>query len=94
MPVKKEPVDKAIAVPHGDAPLRASKLPAFLRFPLLVLLSLTLSSLLYSLLAEYTKGDLAIVSRSLGKRWEVGALVGWRTYVSCIKTGELPQELS
>jgi hypothetical protein len=82
MPSRKEKLaDKAIAVQRGDAPLRASKLPAFLRFPLLVLLSLTLSSLLYSFVAEYTEGDLASVSRTL-QRWEdVGALVGWRTYV-------------
>jgi len=45
-----------------------------------VILSLTLSSLLYSFVAEYTEGDLASVSRSLGAWWEVGALVGWRTF--------------
>ena len=83
MPLRKvKSADKAIAIRHGDAPIRASKLPAVLRFPLLVLLSLTLSSLLYSFVAEYTEGDLASVSRVLDQWWEVGALVGWRTYVS------------
>jgi len=73
--------DKVIAVvQHGDPQIRASKLPAFLRFPLLVLLSLTISSLLYSFVAGYTEGDLASVSRSLDQWYEVGALVGWRTF--------------
>jgi len=60
--------------------MEPSKLPAPLRFPLLVLLSLTLSSLLYSFTAQYTAGDLASVSRSLSKWWEVAALVGWRIF--------------
>jgi hypothetical protein len=82
MPSRKAVSDKALAVVrHGEAPIRASKLPTFLRFPLLVLLSLTLSSLLYSFVAEYMEGDLASVSRRLDMWWEVGALVGWRTYV-------------
>lgn len=66
-------------VSRQSASLRASKLPAPLRFPLLVILSLSLSSLLYSFAAEYTAGELASVSRSLNEWWEVGALVGWKT---------------
>ena len=73
--------NRAIAVQYGDAPIQTSKLPAFLRFPLLVLLSLTISTLLYSFVAEYTEGDLASVSRSLDQWHEVGALVGWRMFV-------------
>lgn len=73
--------DKATAViRQGEAPLRATKLPSPLRFPLLVVLSLSLSSLLYSFAAGYTAGELASVSRSLNEWWEVGALVGWRTF--------------
>lgn len=72
--------DKAIAVAvQGDTLVRPSKIPSFLQFPLLVTLSLTLSSLLYSFAADYTSGDLARVSRTLNQWWEVGALVGWRT---------------
>jgi len=82
MPSRKEKVGNALVavVQQGDAPIRVSRLPAFVRFPLLVVLSLTLSSLLYSFAAEYTAGDLAGVSRSLNDWWEVGALVGWRTF--------------
>ena len=80
-PYKEKISNRAIAVQRGDAPIQASKLPAFLRFPLLVLLSLTISTLLYSFVAEYTEGDLARVSRSLDQWHEVGVLVGWRTFV-------------
>lgn len=66
-------------VQQGDAAVRPSKIPSLLRFPLLVVLSLTLSTMLYSFTADYTAADLARVSRSLDRWWEVGALVGWRT---------------
>jgi hypothetical protein len=49
-----------------------------LGFPLLVTLSLVLSSLLHSLAAEYTSGDLAAVSRRVDESWQLGVLVGWR----------------
>jgi hypothetical protein len=62
---------------RGDA--IGTKLPHPIRFPLIVILSLASSSLLYSFAAEYTAGDLASVSRSLNEWWEVGALLGWRT---------------
>jgi hypothetical protein len=72
--------DKGLAVVNqGDAPLRASKLPPPIQFPLVVILSLSSSALLYSFAAEYTAGELATISRSLIEWWEVGALVGWRT---------------
>jgi len=55
-----------------------SKIPAPLRFPLLVLISLTSSSLLYSLASEYTAGDLSSVSKSLNGWWEITGLLGWK----------------
>jgi hypothetical protein len=81
MPGRKEKfADQAVAVVHqGDTPLRASKLPRPIQFPLVVILSLSSSALLYSFTADYTAGELATISRSLNERWEVGALVGWRT---------------
>lgn len=73
-------VEKATMVGlREDALLHSSKLPQAIRFPLLVTLSMVLSSLLYSLAAEYIAEDLARVSRDLGEWLEVGALVGWRT---------------
>ncbi|KAI6710969.1 hypothetical protein PZA11_002273 [Diplocarpon coronariae] len=72
--------DKAIGtVVPGDVLIRPSKIPTFLHFPLLVVLSLTLSSLLYSFAAGFTSGDLAKVSRTLDHWEQVCALVGWRT---------------
>lgn len=72
--------DQALAVIRdGEAPVRASKLPSFVRFPLLVLLNLSLSTLLYSLAAPYIGLELARVSRRLDGRWEDAAvLAGWR----------------
>jgi hypothetical protein len=72
-------VDKAVAVvEQGDAPIPSSKIPPALRFPLVTLLSLVISSLLYSFTASFVANDLASVSRSLDQWWEVGALVGFR----------------
>jgi len=78
--LKDKIVDKASAfVYKGNASPRASKLPRPLQFPLVVILSLSSSALLYSFAAEYTAGELAVVSRSLNNWWEVGLLVAWRT---------------
>ncbi|KAI9740741.1 MAG: hypothetical protein M1818_004706 [Claussenomyces sp. TS43310] len=63
---------------HGG--ILVSQIPPALRFPLLVTLSLCSSSLLYSCTSKYTAGELASVSRSLNAWWEVGALVGWKTF--------------
>ena len=65
----------------SNAPLRVSRLPRSVQFPLVVILSLVSSALLYSFVAEYTAGELAAVSRNLEEWWEIGALLGWRTSV-------------
>lgn len=58
-----------------------SKIPEFLLFPTLVVLSLTISSALYSVASVFTVGDLSSVSRSLDDWWEVVGLIGWRIVV-------------
>jgi len=58
-----------------DGRVKASKLPELVRFPLLLLLSLTLSSLGYSVVAPWVGGELAGVSRRLEGWEEVGGLV-------------------
>lgn len=58
-----------------------SKAPEFLLFPTLVVLSLTISSALYSVASVFTAGDLSSVSRSLDDWWEVVGLIGWRIVV-------------
>ena len=56
--------------------LLASKIPNSLRFPLVVLLNLSLSAVLFSISSQYTAGDLSSVSRSVNQWWEVGGLLG------------------
>ncbi|KAI9833046.1 MAG: hypothetical protein M1819_003879 [Sarea resinae] len=78
MPPKKSQSRLAEATGSTPAPLPASKLPAPLRFPLLVVFSLTLSSLLYTFAADFTAGELASVSRKLDGWGEIFGLIGWR----------------
>lgn len=60
-------------------PSLISKIPTLLRFPLLVLSSLTLSSALYTFASHFTAGDLSSVSRSIDDWWQVAGLIGWKT---------------
>lgn len=76
---RKEMSNGEVAVPEQPPPVPTSQLPSPLRFPLLVTLSLSLSSLLYSFSSDYTAGDLATVSRSLNEWSEVVGLIAWRT---------------
>ena len=52
-----------------------SKIPPLLRFPLAVILNMSLSSLLYTISAEFTAGDLANVSRSVNDWPQIFGLV-------------------
>ncbi|KAL2074779.1 hypothetical protein VTL71DRAFT_8558 [Oculimacula yallundae] len=79
--LRAQSANKATAVlAQGDAVVRASTIPAVLRFPLVVTLSLVLSTLLYSVAAEYSSGDLARVSRTGEQEWYLIVLMGWRTF--------------
>lgn len=48
------------------------------RFSLVVLSSLVVSSVLFTLTSSVTVGDLGLVSKHLEEWWEVGGLVAWR----------------
>jgi len=61
---------------------RASKIPASVQFPLVVLLSFSLSSVGYSFLNESTRGELATITRAPESSFEVAILALWRMYVS------------
>ena len=61
----------------------ASKLPPSLRFPLVVLLNLSLSSLLYTLSAENLTGDLAQASRRHDTWQEISAIL----LAKCLELG-------
>ena len=69
------PVTPAIKKESVLAPLPTNDLPAFLRFPLCLLLNLSMSALFYSLAAEFQAGDLSSASKSLNEWWQVGGLV-------------------
>ena len=68
-----EPAEQQIV-----ASTRIPHLPEALRFPLLVILNITLSAVLYTVASPYTKGDLATVSGHRDQWWEIAALLGWK----------------
>ncbi|KAL9094460.1 MAG: hypothetical protein Q9165_003310 [Trypethelium subeluteriae] len=70
--------EDAVTVGNAPAPLPASKLPAPTRFPLLTVLSLALSTLLFSFVADSTGVELASISRSLNEPWQAGVVLGWK----------------
>lgn len=57
----------------------SSKIPETFRFPLVVIFSLALSSVLYSVQSNFTAGDLSSVSRSHDDWWTVIGLIAWKT---------------
>lgn len=62
---------------------RASRLPASLQFPLIVLLSFSFASLGYSFLNESTRGELSAITKPPESSFEVTILALWRMYVPC-----------
>ena len=59
-------------------PVRKSKIASGLRFPLVVILSFTFSSLLFSIVAEVSAGDLAAISKHTESWVEITGLLGWK----------------
>ncbi|KAJ5918469.1 hypothetical protein N7466_010461 [Penicillium verhagenii] len=62
----------APAVPH------LARIPSPARFSLVVLTSLIVSSVSFTLTSDLTVGDLGLVSKHLEEWWEVGGLVAWK----------------
>lgn len=79
--VERSPAAAAAAAATSTSGQRASKLPLPLQFPLVAILSFSISSLGYSFLNEYSKGELATIARSLQSSQEVAILASWRLYV-------------
>lgn len=71
------PVELQIAVPTRRKS-RWARIPSPVRFVLVVLMSLVLSSALFTATAEVTLGDLGVVSKHLEEWWEVGGLMAWK----------------
>lgn len=71
----------AVVAPQIPAVLvnqRKSSLPSLLRFPLVAILSFSISSLGYSFINEFTRGELATVMRTLDTTREVNIMTAWR----------------
>ncbi|KYG47386.1 hypothetical protein M433DRAFT_63243 [Acidomyces richmondensis BFW] len=64
-------------LPHAPA-IPVARLPAAVRFFLVCVLSLTFSTLCYSLASEYAGYELAAVSRTITDDRHVSALLGWK----------------
>ena len=78
MPPRKSLDGKSSAVVARPSPIPDSKLPSFIRFPLVVITSLSLSSLVYTLAGQYFASDLGKPSRSLTDPLEIAALLAFR----------------
>lgn len=79
-PPPSQPMDSA--PPLTPAPPRAfaatSRIPSAFRFPLLVVLSLGLSTLFRTWTSNYSGLALATASRSLQEPAQIGVLLGWK----------------
>jgi hypothetical protein len=62
-------------LPTPPAP---SRLPGWVRLPLLVASSLSISAFAYTALSEITGLELAAVSRNITQEWQVGAIFAWK----------------
>jgi hypothetical protein len=74
---KPEPVVVPREVPAAALAPR-SRLPNWLRFPLLVITSFSFSTVLLGLTSRFMRGELKAISRSLNEDWQVAAGLGWR----------------
>jgi hypothetical protein len=79
-PSRRSPPSSSVAATYNAVadPVRKSQIPAALRFPLVVILSFTLSSVLFSIVAEVTAGDLAAISKHTESWVEIMGLLGWK----------------
>lgn len=59
-------------------PPPASYVPSQLRFPVLAILSLTVSSALYAATSGFSSGELATVSRHRDEWWEIAGVLGFK----------------
>lgn len=57
---------------------RGSGLPSVLRFPIVAILSFSISSMGYSFINEFTKGELATIVRTLETPRELAIMTVWR----------------
>ena len=75
-----DPVMEGAEGPYIPAPkiMAASKMPAYIRFPLMCILSLSLSTLFYSFIADWAGFEFASVARDFTETWQVAVVVAWK----------------
>lgn len=77
--VKREEMADASAQAIPVHPLQEpSKIPNILRFPTLVITSMVVSSVLYSVASQYGTGDLATVMQRRDEWWQIAGLLAWK----------------
>jgi hypothetical protein len=65
-------------------PPRKSQIPVTLQFPLVVVLSFSLSTLLYSLIAEIGTGELASISKHSESWLDAAGLLAWKAVLLAV----------
>lgn len=74
---KMDSISDAPEAPMLSVP-NASRLPGWVKLPLVVVLSLGMSTLLYTMVADWAGLELASVSRDLSEEWQIAAVLGWK----------------
>ena len=71
-----------LAMDGTEAPIipmpHAFRLPSWVRFPLVTILSLSISAGAYTVVADWSGLEMASVSRDLHDEWQVAAVLGWK----------------
>ena len=70
--------------PVRSNPARKSLVPHVLQYPLVVVLSFSLSTLVYSLIAEIGTGELASISKRLESWLDAAGLLAWRAVLLAV----------
>lgn len=70
--------DSAVVPVTDNPPIPSSRLPVFLGFPLLAVMSLSLHTFLYEFVAPLSNYELSSVSRTLTEAWQPAAFLGWK----------------
>lgn len=73
-----DPLDSPPALTRAPPTQEATRLPAAIRFPLVCVLSFTLSTLLHSLTSNFSGFQLATASKDLTDSWHIGLFLGWK----------------
>lgn len=63
---------------HIESRHAASRLPTYIKFPSLVLVSLSLSAAIHTAFSTVIGHELGSVSRELTEEWQIAAMAAWK----------------